>query len=292
MEPTATPALPATNVVGQPSPTALGTCPSCGTSAPSRSFSHIYALGQVRALFPSLGVEKEFSQVVGRSKTSGLSDKEVLHAVCSERENLYLVRQLCWVLSIEGLDTYILQPRDPADYGSLIGTLRATPTPSDMDLVVGVFSNNAPQQTCNGLRLPLIGFDKIYSFDRKSLLEAIPPPKGVKGDEFAAASNELLSRVLQMADNTGANDEDRALNYLVVRYPAIYAKTAEAYAGNKSLTAVDVRPSALSSARKIVDVILSFTDRGTDVCDKYFVRVDVTEEFPFLVTKLSPYYAR
>jgi hypothetical protein len=30
----------------------------------------------------------------------------------------------------------------------------------------------------------------------------------------------------------------------------------------------------------------------TDVVEKYFVRVDVTEEFPFLVTKLSPYYDR
>jgi hypothetical protein len=27
-------------------------------------------------------------------------------------------------------------------------------------------------------------------------------------------------------------------------------------------------------------------------CEKFFVRVDVTEEFPFLVTRLSPYYDR
>ena len=30
----------------------------------------------------------------------------------------------------------------------------------------------------------------------------------------------------------------------------------------------------------------------TDVIEKFFVRVDVTEEFPFLVTKMSPYYDR
>jgi len=29
-----------------------------------------------------------------------------------------------------------------------------------------------------------------------------------------------------------------------------------------------------------------------DVTEKYFVRVDVTEEFPFLVTRMSPYYDR
>jgi hypothetical protein len=29
-----------------------------------------------------------------------------------------------------------------------------------------------------------------------------------------------------------------------------------------------------------------------DFLEKFFVRVDVTEEFPFLVTKMSPYYDR
>jgi hypothetical protein len=81
-----------------------------------------------------------------------------------------------------------------------------------------------------------------------------------------------------------------ATYYLAVRYPAIYARAAAAHAGNASLTAVDVRPSRLSGVRRILDVIFSYTHRQTDVTDKYFVRVDVTEEFPFLVTKLSPYY--
>ena len=43
---------------------------------------------------------------------------------------------------------------------------------------------------------------------------------------------------------------------------------------------------------EIVDVIFSYTNRNTDVVEKFFVRVDVTEEFPFLVTKMSPYYER
>jgi len=82
------------------------------------------------------------------------------------------------------------------------------------------------------------------------------------------------------------------LNYLAVRYPAIYANAAEAFARNASLTAVDVLLSPLSRARKILDVIFSYTNRNTDVTEKFFVRVDVTELFPFLVTKLSPYYDR
>nr|WP_211167669.1 hypothetical protein [Pseudanabaena yagii] len=34
------------------------------------------------------------------------------------------------------------------------------------------------------------------------------------------------------------------------------------------------------------------TKRNTDFTEEFFVRLDVTEEFPFLVTKLSPYYDR
>jgi hypothetical protein len=97
---------------------------------------------------------------------------------------------------------------------------------------------------------------------------------------------------MQMADNAGATDADRAINYLALRYPAIYARAAESFAANSSLTALEVRFSPLSGTRRIVEVIFSYTNRETDVTEKFYVRVDVTEEFPFLVTKLSQYYDR
>ena len=97
---------------------------------------------------------------------------------------------------------------------------------------------------------------------------------------------------MQLPDNAGATDEHRALNYVAMRYPAIYAKAAEEFGRDFSLTGVEVRPSTLSSTRNIVDVIFSYTNRNTDFTEKFFLRVDVTEEFPFLVTKLSPYYDR
>src|SRR5262249_4234226 len=103
---------------------------------------------------------------------------------------------------------------------------------------------------------------------------------------------ELFDRIMQMTDNAGSTDENRALNYLAVRYPAIYARAAEEFASNASLSAVEVRQSPLSTTRNVVDVIFSYTNRATDVLEKFFSRVDVTEEFPFLVTKLSPYYDR
>ena len=47
-----------------------------------------------------------------------------------------------------------------------------------------------------------------------------------------------------------------------------------------------------NSSAIIVDVIFSYTNRNTDVTEKSFVRVDVSDEFPFLVKKLSPYFDR
>jgi hypothetical protein len=135
--------------------------------------------------------------------------------------------------------------------------------------------------------VPIVAFDHICSFDRDSPIKAVPRPEKIPAREFEAAV-EVFDRIMQMTDNAGATDEHRALNYLAVRYHAVYAVAAEEYAHNASLTAVDVQTSPLAGARKVVEVIFSYTHRQTDVVEKFFVHV--TEEFPFLVTKLSPYY--
>jgi len=230
--------------------------------------------------------------MTGRADTVGLSDRQALQRVLSERQNRYMVRQLCWVMTIEGLETYILTPRDPGYLDLLVEALRPNPTPMDLDVVVGVRGPIAPPEMCNGLMVPIVAFDQIYSFDRDALIKAIPKPEQISAEAFAPAAEELFDRITQMTDNAGGTDEHRALNYLSVRYPAIYANVAEAFGRNASLTAVETRLSRLSGTRKVVDVIFSYTHRNTDMTEKFFVRVDVTEEFPFLVTKMSPYYDR
>lgn len=264
-----------------------------GTPPPRASF--IYALGQIEPRFPSLGVEKEFAQAVGRAVADAQTDRQALQSALMERHNRYLARQLCWVFTIEGLETYILLPRDPSDLDLFVEAVRARPTPGDLDVIIGVRGPLAGPERCNGLVLPLVAVDHAYAFDRDELIRAIPRPDDVpeaEDEQFRATAEELLNRVMQLADNAGETDEHRALNYLVVRYPAIYAQTAAAHRTNGALSAVEVRPSRLSGSRLIVDVVLCYTNRQTDVDDRYFVRVDVTEEFPFLVTKLSPYYER
>lgn len=263
--------------------------PSAGGAGPP---SYVYAIGRVEARFPNLAAEKELAQTIGRTDTAGKTDQQTFHAVLSQRENRYLVRQLCWTLSIQGLDTYLLAPRDPTDIDLLVEAIRPAPTPDNIDVVIGVRGPIAPPTMCNGLMVPIVVFDQIYSFDRAALIEAIPRPEKTAAAQFGPAAEELFSRIMQLTDNAGMTDEHRALNYLAMRYPAIYARAADAFAQDCSLTGVEVRPSRLSGTRNIVDVIFSYTNRNTDFTEKFFVRCDMTEKFPFLVTKLSPYYDR
>lgn len=144
---------------------------------------------------------------------------------------------------------------------------------------------------CNGLMIPIFVFDQIYTFGIDSLIKSIPRPENIPAKQFEQTAEELFQRIMLMADYAGATDEHRALNYLAVRYHAIYGMAVEAFGRDSSLTAVEVRPSSLSGARKIVDVVFSFTNRQTDVTENCFCRLDVTEEFPFLATKISPYYS-
>ena len=254
--------------------------------------AYIYAIGRIEARFPRLSVEKEFAQAAGRAETAGQTDQQTFYNVLSEPESRYLARQLCWVLMIQGLETYIVHPRDPRDFDRLVEAIRPQPSPIDIDAVIGTRGPIAPPEFCNGLMVPIVVFDQIYSFDRDALIKAIPRPEKTTAKQFEAAAGEVFDRILQMTDNAGATDDHRALNYLAMRYPGIYAKTAEEFARDFSLSGVDVLPSPLSGTRKIVDVILSYTNRDTDFTEKFFVRCDITEEFPFLVIKMSPYYDR
>ncbi|MEU2772374.1 hypothetical protein ABZ646_05460 [Streptomyces sp. NPDC007162] len=255
--------------------------------------SFIYAVGRIEPEYPSLAVEKELAQVAGRSDTVGLTDTDVLRTVLADRENRYLARQLAWVLTVESLETYLLLPRDPADVDVLIEALRSPPRRDDVDVVVGVRGPLASPEMARGLVVPIVYFDQIYSFDTESLVRAIPRPDEVRDETFRSSSLELFERMRQIADNAGGTNEHRALNYLAVCYPRIYADAAEALARNETLSSVDVRRSRLGGeTRTIVDVVFNYTDRATDVTTSNFVRVDVTEEFPFLVTKLSPYFYR
>lgn len=254
--------------------------------------AYVYAVGRVELRFPSLALEQEFAQVTGWAETAGLTDRQAVHDVLAQRANRYLARHLCYVLTIEGLETYLLQPRDPADLELLVEAVRPAPRPTDVNIVIGLRGPLASTELCKGLIVPIVVFDQLYALESEALIRSIPRPGRVSAARFRPTAEELFMRIRQLADNAGVTDAHRALNYLAVRYPVIYATAAERHRQNYALTAVDVRPSHLGGVRNIVEVIFAYTHRQTNMTEKYVVRVDVTEEFPFLVTRMSPYVDR
>jgi hypothetical protein len=158
-------------------------CPTCG-AAPATNVgvaatpSYVYAIGRIEPRFPQVSLEKELAQVTVRADTAGLSDRQALQKVLSERQNRDLVQRLRWLMTIEGLETYILTPRDPGDVDLLVETLRPNPTPMDLDVVIGTRGPIAPPELCNGLMVPMVAFDQIYSFDRDARIKQIAGQRG------------------------------------------------------------------------------------------------------------------
>src|SRR5579863_7567257 len=86
-------------------------CPTCAAAQAVQAIQpppFVYVIGHIEPRFPRLSIEMELAQVTGRAETVGLTDKQALQRVLGDPQNRYLVRQLCWVLTVQGLETYIL----------------------------------------------------------------------------------------------------------------------------------------------------------------------------------------
>ncbi|MFF8913220.1 hypothetical protein ACF08M_07815 [Streptomyces sp. NPDC015032] len=248
----------------------------------------VYAIGQIHCRFPNQGIEKEFAQVIGRTKTKGLTDSQAMREALALPENRCLARQLTYVLSIQGVEAYVLLPRYSEDYGKLIDALRPNPSPLDLDVVIGVRGPISMPDECNGVPLPEARFEQLYSFDRTSLVKAMKKPRGMTSEQFEAATEEVLTKILQIAENTGATHEARAANYVACRYAAVYTKTFESFANDFALASIDVHPSPVGETRHVMEFTLSYTDRRTDMTDRFSVLVDTQDMYPFLRNRLAP----
>jgi PatG C-terminal/PatG Domain len=211
---------------------------------------------------------------------------ERMHHVLASPDNQYLVRNLCWVFSVRGQDAFVLSPADPMDWKLLPETLEEG-SGGRVDVVIGHLG--PPAGPCAGLGLPLVHFDRLHSFSRTQLLEQLDglrEARELPADHFRQAFDQLIALA---EDNPGTAEADRALNYLVLRYPDIYQLVTEQLTAGRALESVRATPSPVGAPRLILDVVLSFLDSRDGGYGRHYVRVDVTEEFPFLVSGVAPY---
>ena len=258
---------------------------AAGEVAPARPLP-VYAIGRIEPRFPSEDLEREVAQVASRGDGDEPNGFEILGEVLRERGNRYIARRLCWVLTVDGLDAYSLVLQDPTDLELLIDAIGGDDD-ERVDVVVGEQARATALGSCAGLSLPTIAVDVIYSFDRGSFASALRDSEGTTdaGDALVRAVDQVLDRVARVGDNVGLTDEHRALNYLAVRYPAIYGGAAEAMGRGLALTGVETRVSARGGSRRIVEVSFVFGEGGRPN-ERHTARVDVTGTFPFLTRKL------
>jgi hypothetical protein len=250
----------------------------------------VYAVGQLAPQFPSLGVEKEFAQLIG-GISPGSVETAMLREVLSDPDNRFLGRHLCWVFNTQQVDAFVVLPRDEADVIRLTESLPAGDSGEEevVHVVVGRPARaGVIDSPCAASGLPAVVADQLLAFTLREFAAALPDA-GTEQAPSADVVRQVFHRLTRRADNRGISDEHRALNYLALRYPPIYHAVAQASAGGKVLAGINARHSH-SQARRVVSVGLTFRHRRTEITERYYCLVDVTEVFPFLVSPLMPTY--
>ena len=147
-----------------------GGCPSCTAAKLDAAPIPTYALGRIRPRIPTLGLEKEIAQLTGHKPTLSKSDEEALCTVLAAPEHEYLAREVCWVFSVGGVDSfYSSRYVDSTTLRWVLSTARPDKGPTDVDVVIGRLAGRASMVECNGLVLPTVLPVQVYSFDQQPL---------------------------------------------------------------------------------------------------------------------------
>lgn len=266
----------------------LGGICSCGSIA-ADSQSYIYAVGVIKPLFPSLDLQKEFD---GAAKQLKVSERDYYSVFSADGQPyMYIAEKMCWILTINNIDAYIVVPRSQLELNDIINALKppANSVAETLSVVLGLKGPVAPAEYCNGLQLPMVLCNQLYFFTLDDLLG------NLTGDDIDTEAIKDVINTLEFKPNDGAADADRAINYLAFRYPEIYRKTASlkkpASSSTDSRFLVDVttKSSGVSSGRSIIDVIFKFQSNTTGEINFWYCSVDVTGQFPFLSSPLQTY---
>ncbi|MBM7865655.1 hypothetical protein GTO89_02510 [Heliobacterium gestii] len=268
----------------------LGKMPQTNHPYAGVAKQYIYAIGQIRPQFPTESVKREVTRL--SSSLRGVTpDDNVLFSVLSQARNAALAREICWVLQIDGcVDSYILQARSPIELTEIIGYTEADyPKKRKHVLVIGVRGPVASPKMCNDLQLPILFCNQVTPFTEEDFVQYVSGKTKVDEKIVAATFSQLLA----FTDNAGNTDVHRAINYVILKYDAVY-KMAKAMLqdSNNPYTLAKVwgRPANAQGNRSIVEIIFTYEDRYLGDEAHWYCRVDVSDQFPFLVTPLARFY--
>jgi hypothetical protein len=249
----------------------------------------VYAIGRVDVRFPSLGIEREYQQRERALQDLPQHPRNARVLAVLER-NPHLASRVSWVFSIGGSPVFALSPSTGSLKEAFFRALAQAHQPDNACVVIGrVGSGFSAPTTYGGLLLSPVAVDQLYVFSAAEwaddLARAAQPAlqtRKVDGGLFQTVSQGMFREVTSMPENMGTSDGHRALNYLLVQHPGMLLAAAER--PGHVLDRIETRVMQSVGGRRHVAVILSFLDRGTGVPERLSCTVDVTEEWPFVVT--------
>ena len=265
-------------------------CPSCNAARAAIQpipDPWVYVIGDVDPRSPSLAVEKEAMGAMVRASTKGLTNAQALQKVLEARGNEYLVREMCYVLLVQEVETYILVPHFAQDYPMLIEAAK-----SELSAVIGSRGPIAGPEVCNGLTLPILVFNMIYNFDKQALISDMPLPAGTeptKAAEFRRAAADIFDQALPLI-TTGMGAE-RSLAMVLLKDESFYHKMWEEFNQDAQLKSIELKAASVGGLQTHFDVIVSTQSRKHGGLTSIFERVDASGKFPFVVSRWRPYLA-
>lgn len=272
-------------------------CGGGGEGIQPENFGYIYAIGNIYPTFPNKSLEEEYMYAYQEFKAEG-PPNALFYQVLSQGQNLYIAEKMCWILSIQGVDSYILTPRSNVELYHFIAALEPVFVGErKFDVVVGTRGPLASPDRCNGLQLPTAVANLTYYFTFSQFVTAtVANIPGIPRNIVES----MLEKMLDVTDNAGETDAHRALNYLTIRSKDIYYMAWQMQIpesdgryppGVYFLQGVDVQRSNVQGNRSIMDVIFQYQARDTVDIMYYYVKVDVTGMFPYMASRhLARYY--
>ncbi|MDP4486903.1 hypothetical protein QDG88_02920 [Pseudoalteromonas piscicida] len=273
-------------------------------SEPSVVFTNfVYAVGVINAQFPTLNLEKELYQnsLMGNQETQlpmleNVNDDIALQRLNRNKQlnqelfkglslgkNRYIARSMKWVLDnryIEQLYTLLI-PTDELLTQCITALDRTTNSETGQVVIIGEM--HSPNTVLVSAIIPVmvLPFGEVLH--------------GVKAnnDQF----QNLVTEITSLNISRGNSDATRALNYVLYNNPAIYQQSFHLYYQSRQdgpnpngyqLINVDVNVSN-SGDRVAADVIFVYQGINTGAMQFWRSRVDVTGEYPFVVSNWEQY---
>jgi len=264
-------------------------CSSCASKDRGESphmDQFVFAIGKLDVKFPNIGLEREFQRAAQRSGATTGTRSEKLAAVL--RSHRHIASRICPLLLVGGIPVYVIAPAAAYVRDALIEALAVNDSGDQWVVVSGRLGPPCRPTDCGGVVAPVVACDELYSFTvqqwSKDLTEALQPAikaKRATDQALARAAKEVFSTVVSSAENAGASEQHRALNYALVRHPGIFLTVAER-SDRAVLDKIETRMLPSFASRRQVGIVFTFLDNTTGVAERLFCRIDVTDEWPFV----------